>query len=150
MMTSNSVQQISNSSLGRIRLTIQYHSATDLREVIVHECQHLSGVDKDGLSDPYVKLYLMDLHENVVSDSKKTKTVKDNLNPIYEENFQFPIEADHLPLTFLRLDVKNHVGRFTRSGKTHFIGTLSVNLIDSIDGNAETKWYDLASPIFRP
>nr|CAX74446.1 Protein FAM62B [Schistosoma japonicum] len=150
MMTSNSVQQISNSSLGRIRLTIQYHSASNLLEVIVHECQHLSGVDKDGLSDPYVKLYLMDLHENVVSDSKKTKTVKDNLNPTYEENFQFPIEADHLPLTFLRLDVKNHVGRFTRSGKTHFIGTLSVNLIDSIDGNAETKWYDLASPIFRP
>ncbi|CAH8570023.1 unnamed protein product [Schistosoma margrebowiei] len=139
VMTSNSIQQISNSSLGRIRLTIQFHSLSNYLEVTVHECQHLSGVDKDGLSDPYVKLYLTDLHENVVSDSKKTRTVKDNLDPKYEENFQFPIEADHLPLTILRLDIKNHVGRFTRSGKTHFIGTLSINLIDSVDGKAETK-----------
>ncbi|CAH8516209.1 unnamed protein product [Schistosoma turkestanicum] len=146
----NNIQQISNSSLGRIRLTIQFHPASNYLEVTVHECQHLSGVDKDGLSDPYVKLYLMDLHDNLVSDSKKTKTVKDNLDPKYEENFQFPIEVDHLPLTVLKLDVKNHVGRFTRSGKTHFIGTLSINLIDSADGKAETKWYDLASPIFRP
>ncbi|KAH9583465.1 Kinesin- protein 11 [Schistosoma haematobium] len=150
VMTSNSIQQISNSSLGRIRLTIQFHCLSNYLEVTVHECQHLSGVDKDGLSDPYVKLYLMDLHDNVVSDSKKTKTVKDNLDPKYEENFQFPIEADHLPLTILRLDIKNHVGRFTRSGKTHFIGTLSINLIDSVDGKADTKWYDLGSPIFRP
>ncbi|CAH8853665.1 unnamed protein product [Trichobilharzia szidati] len=146
---SGSMQQISNSSLGRIRLTIQYHTNSNSLEVTVHEAQHLTGVDKDGLSDPYVKLYLLDLHGNVVSDSKKTKTLKDNLNPVYEENFQFPVEAEHLPLTILRLDVKNHVGRFTRSGKTHFMGTVCINLIDSVDGNAETKWYDLASPTFR-
>ncbi|CAH8574370.1 unnamed protein product [Heterobilharzia americana] len=144
----NNIHQISNSSLGRIRLTIQYHSASNSLEVTVHEAQQLTGVDKDGLSDPYVKLYLLDLHGNVVSDSKKTKTLKDNLNPVYEESFQFSIEMDHLPLTVLRLDVKNHVGRFTRSGKTHFMGTLCINLIDSVDGGAETKWYNLASPSF--
>ncbi|RTG90767.1 uncharacterized protein DC041_0011432, partial [Schistosoma bovis] len=92
VMTSNSIQQISNSSLGRIRLTIQFHCLSNYLEVTVHEC-----------------------------------------------HFQFPIEADHLPLTILRLDIKNHVGRFTRSGKTHFIGTLSINLIDSVDGKADTK-----------
>ncbi|VDO75165.1 unnamed protein product, partial [Schistosoma mattheei] len=95
VMTSNSIQQISNSSLGRIRLTIQFHCLSNYLEVTVHECQHLSGVDKDGLSDPYVKLYLMDLHDNVVSDSKKTKTVKDNLDPKYEENLSSGIISEH-------------------------------------------------------
>jgi len=39
--------------------------------------------DKNSLADPYVKMYLMPDHSS--ETKRKTKLVKDNLNPVYNE-----------------------------------------------------------------
>lgn len=42
-------------------------------------------MDKDGLSDPYVKLSVIDGCGHTVGDPKKTKVVKNDLNPHFQE-----------------------------------------------------------------
>lgn len=46
-------------------------------------------MDKDGLSDPYVKLSVIDSFGRTVGESKKTKAVKNDLNPFFEQRYHF-------------------------------------------------------------
>ncbi len=41
------------------------------------------GCDDDNMSDPYVRLYL--LPDRSSSSKRKTQTVKNNLNPVFDE-----------------------------------------------------------------
>jgi len=46
-------------------------------------CRNLIACDSDNLADPYVRLYL--LPERSSSSKRKTLTLKNNLNPVYDE-----------------------------------------------------------------
>ncbi|CAL8086569.1 unnamed protein product [Calicophoron daubneyi] len=129
--------------LGRIRVTLQYRSTSNVLEVLIQEAENLTGVDKDGLSDPYVKLYLVDRRGAIKSEKKKTRVHKDELNPVFDEFFEFTMDVDEFSSLAVRLDVKNHVGRFTRSGHTHQMGSAQIQLIDLLTAGSVTNWYTL-------
>ncbi|KAF8566899.1 hypothetical protein P879_11135 [Paragonimus westermani] len=128
-----------NNPLGRLRLTIEYSATSSLLSVTVHQASGLQGVDKDGLADPYVKVCLVDQHGTIQAD-KKTEARKNNLNPVYEQTFEFGLSVDDLPIHGLRLDVKNHVGVFTRSGRTRSMGSAYVDLCNFLSVSTLTDW----------
>ncbi|XP_070571430.1 BAI1-associated protein 3-like isoform X3 [Ptychodera flava] len=64
---------------GKITLFVKVVNAVDL-----------PGLDKNGLSDPFVTLELLPESIFTTSKSKKTKVIPETLNPKFNEIFEFP------------------------------------------------------------
>nr|QQY02574.1 extended synaptotagmin [Cryptocotyle lingua] len=129
--------------LGKIKLTVEYRAASSLLSVTVHEASNLRGVDKDGLADPYVVISLVDNTGQLWGEKKKTSPVKNNLNPIYEASYDFNVGVHELPTHGLRVDVRNHVSLFTRSGRTHQMGSVYIDLCSLVATEVVSDWFPL-------
>eukprot|EP00052_Salpingoeca_macrocollata_P027896 m.267001 g.267001 ORF g.267001 m.267001 type:complete len:1354 (-) comp22799_c4_seq3:41-4102(-) len=62
--------------------------ASGLLRVFVHRASGLKNVDLFGASDPYVILTVEDCQQ---SESKQTKVIDNNLNPLFNEAFEFVV-----------------------------------------------------------
>jgi hypothetical protein len=132
------------SKFGDIQLTIRYSSQRNVLIVVVHECRNLIPCDKDNLADPYVRLYL---HPDRSSTSKKrTKLAKNNLNPVFDETFEWSLGAMEIPFRSLDIAVKNDVGVFS-TRRTTDMGNVLLKLSELGDiGNAKTLRVSLNDP----
>lgn len=66
--------------------------------------------DPSNIPDPYVKLYLL---PGRAKDSKrKTITIKDNCNPVYEASFEYLISQAELNSSELEVTVATQKGFF--------------------------------------
>ncbi|TGZ64757.1 hypothetical protein CRM22_006217 [Opisthorchis felineus] len=140
---SASPEHTNGQQLGNIKLTTQYRATSSLLSVIVHEASNLRGVDKDGLADPYVVIALVDNNGQVCGEKKKTSPVKNNLNPVYEASFDFDVSVDQLPSHGLLIEVRNHVGLFTRSGRTQQMGSVYIDLCQFVTAETLSDWFPL-------
>lgn len=89
--------------------------------------KNLIAADRGGTSDPYCKVYV----GGGVGVMKKTKVIKKNLNPVWNEEFNFTVQKG--PPFNLRVVVYD----YDSTGKDDPIGTATVNLVDSL--NLRTK-----------
>nr|XP_057918345.1 double C2-like domain-containing protein alpha [Doryrhamphus excisus]XP_057918347.1 double C2-like domain-containing protein alpha [Doryrhamphus excisus] len=76
-----------NTSLGTLEFDLLYERATSSLHCTVLKAKGLKPMDFNGLSDPYVKLHL--LPGACKANKLKTKTVRNTLNPIWNETLTY-------------------------------------------------------------
>ncbi|XP_060761920.1 extended synaptotagmin-2 [Neoarius graeffei] len=125
--------------LGEIRLTIRHSSQRNKLIVVVHCCRNLISFTDSG-SDPYVRLYL--LPDKRRSGRRKTHTIKKNLNPVYDQTFEFSVSLVELHRRTLDVAVKNGGGLlFKHKG---LLGKVIVDLTSEDTSKSWTQWYELS------
>jgi len=139
-------QQIKSTSgdghLGEICFSLRYVPTTGKLTVLVMECKNLKKMDVGGLSDPYVKISLMQNGKRL--RKKKTSIKKFTLNPYYNESLTFDVPFEWIQSVTLLLTVVD----YDRVGGNEPIGCVEVGCSSS---KAELKhWSEMLANPRRP
>uniref|UniRef100_A0A671Z2Q0 Extended synaptotagmin 2 n=1 Tax=Sparus aurata TaxID=8175 RepID=A0A671Z2Q0_SPAAU len=135
------IQQLQNGSgpshfpLGEIQLTVRHSSQRNKLIVVVHACRNLIAFTDHG-SDPYVRLYL--LPDKRRSGRRKTHTFKKNLNPVYDQTFEFTVSLVELHRRTLDVAVKNGGGLLSKH--KGLLGKVLVDLTHEDISKGWTQW----------
>ncbi|XP_026536733.1 extended synaptotagmin-2 isoform X2 [Notechis scutatus] len=135
---------LGQSPLGQIQLTIRHSSQRNKLMVVVHSCRNLIAFSEDG-SDPYVRMYL--LPEKKRSGRRKTSVSKKNLNPVFDQAFDFSVPLSDLQRRTLDVAVKNSGGFLSKD--KGLLGKVLIPLSEELSKNC-TQWYDLTEDGTRP
>lgn len=128
------------STAGQVKLTIGYSTEESRLFIVVHSCRTLAACSKDG-ADPYVSFVL--LPDKKATTKRRTATKKRDLNPEFNERFDFDFTLEESIQRRLDLSVKNSVSFMSR--ERELIGKLQLDL-DQIDLKASVaQWYDLVA-----
>ncbi|XP_072910970.1 extended synaptotagmin-2-A isoform X4 [Hemitrygon akajei] len=128
---------LGQSPLGQIQLTLRHSSQRNKLIVVVHACRNLIAFSEDG-SDPYIRLYL--LPDKRRSGRRKTSVVKRQLNPVYDETFEFIVSQAEVQKRTLDVAVKNSGGFLSRD--KGLLGKLLIEMTEEVT-KGSTQWYDL-------
>uniref|UniRef100_A0A0N4UPU8 Protein amnionless n=1 Tax=Dracunculus medinensis TaxID=318479 RepID=A0A0N4UPU8_DRAME len=125
--------------LGEVCLALRYVPNKNKLTVVVMECKNLKKMDVLGLSDPYVKIYLM--MQNKRLEKKKTTIKMKTLNPYYNESFSFDVSPEKVQRVHLQITVSD----YDRVGSNERIGQVIIG--HNASGVALKQWNDmLATP----
>uniref|UniRef100_A0A0P5KR21 Extended synaptotagmin-2-B n=1 Tax=Daphnia magna TaxID=35525 RepID=A0A0P5KR21_9CRUS len=124
--------------VSQVQLTLRYSSQRQRLIIVVHKVSQLPGGDQPDPPDPYVKLYL--LPDRSTNSKRKTDIVKDTVNPVFDETFEYTVAPIDLPARELEVSVINRKGRFARSP----LMCSCVVILGHHDlSQAVTQWFDL-------
>lgn len=123
---------------GQVKLSIGYSTEESRLFITVHACRALAPCSKDG-ADPYVSFVL--LPDKKATTKRRTATKKRDLNPDFNERFDFDFSLEESIQRKLDLSVKHNVSFMSR--EKELIGKMQLDL-DQMDlKNGVTQWYDL-------
>ncbi|OAF69555.1 Synaptotagmin VIII [Intoshia linei] len=128
--------------LGDICFSLRYVPTAGKLTVVVLEAKNLKKMDVGGLSDPYIKLSLM---QNGKRLKKKKSTIKKyTLNPYYNESFSFEIPREQIQRVSLIISAVD----YDRIGTSEAIGMVHLGVGST--GSALRHWSDMLSNPRRP
>lgn len=128
--------------LGDICFSLRYVPTAGKLTVVILEAKNLKKMDVGGLSDPYVKLYLMMGGKRKAK--KKTSIKKCTLNPYFNESFTFEIPADQMMKCSLVVTVLD----YDLIGTSDPIGKVTVGY--GSQGSELRHWTDMLASPRRP
>ncbi|KAI1723708.1 c2 domain-containing protein [Ditylenchus destructor] len=127
--------------LGEVCLALRYVPNKNKLTVVVMECKNLKKMDVLGLSDPYVKIYLM--AQNKRLEKKKTTIKMKTLNPYYNESFSYDVTPEKMQRVHLHVIVSD----YDRVGSNERIGQVIIGNQPGCTGPGFKHWQDmLATP----
>ncbi|KAH0512631.1 Synaptotagmin-1 [Microtus ochrogaster] len=89
-----SAEKEEQEKLGDICFSLRYVPTAGKLTVVILEAKNLKKMDVGGLSDPYVKIHLMQNGKRL--KKKKTTIKKNTLNPYYNESFSFEVPFEQI------------------------------------------------------
>uniref|UniRef100_A0A8C7YP93 Extended synaptotagmin-like protein 1a n=1 Tax=Oryzias sinensis TaxID=183150 RepID=A0A8C7YP93_9TELE len=107
---------------GQVKLTIGYSTEENRLFITVHSCRGLAPRSKDG-ADPYVSFIL--LPDKKATTKRRTTTKRKDLNPEFNERFEFDFSLEESTQRKLYLSVKNSVSFMSR--EKELIGKVCVS-----------------------
>ena len=100
----------------------------------VIEANDVPSMNSNGTSDPYIKLYLLGPKQSDKIKEVQTKIIKKTLNPIWNEEFHFPIKS--LGTDVLHMSFKD----YKTIGKDDPISKYDLQIRDLILGQVYDEW----------
>uniref|UniRef100_A0A3B1KK43 Unc-13 homolog D n=1 Tax=Astyanax mexicanus TaxID=7994 RepID=A0A3B1KK43_ASTMX len=79
---------------GAVTLIISYHRSDGKLHVEVLNAVNLIPLDSNGSSDPFVQLSLEPKHVFPQAEPRTTKIINRDLNPLFEESFEFAVTLE--------------------------------------------------------
>ncbi|XP_016130944.1 extended synaptotagmin-1-like [Sinocyclocheilus grahami] len=130
------LSNMQTATTGQIKISLSFQKKLT---VIIHACRGLVTSSKDSL-DTYVSLIL--LPDKSKATKRKTSVKKKNLNPEFNERFEFDMSVEDAQRRELSVSVKNASSSFMNRDKD-LIGQVQIDLghVDLISG--VTEWFDL-------
>uniref|UniRef100_A0A8C4GNZ6 Extended synaptotagmin-like protein 1a n=1 Tax=Dicentrarchus labrax TaxID=13489 RepID=A0A8C4GNZ6_DICLA len=136
--------QDSSYQAGQVKLTVGYSAEENRLFITVHSCRALAACSKDG-ADPYVSFIL--LPDKKATTKRRTATKKRDLNPEFNERFDFDFSLEESIQRRLDLSVKNSVSFMSREreliGKVNIIPLLPLTSHKFLNFIFQAKSYDL-------
>ncbi|XP_067830284.1 synaptotagmin-1-like [Heptranchias perlo] len=137
-----SAEKEEQEKLGDICFSLRYVPTAGKLTVIVLEAKNLKKMDVGGLSDPYVKIQLMQNGKRL--KKKKTTIKKNTLNPYYNESFSFEVPFEQIQ----KVQVVITVLDYDKLGKNEAIGKSFVGC--NATGAELRHWSDMLANPRRP
>ncbi|XP_069021876.1 rabphilin-3A [Embiotoca jacksoni] len=110
-------------TLGSLNFSVLYEQESHALHCCIIKAKGLKPMDSNGLADPYVKLHLLPGASK--SNKLRTKTLKNTLNPVWNETLIYHgITDDEMSRKTLRLSVSDE----DKFGHNEFIGETRVAL----------------------
>ncbi|CAJ0581499.1 unnamed protein product, partial [Mesorhabditis spiculigera] len=129
-------------ALGDICFSLRYVPTAGKLTVVILEAKNLKKMDVGGLSDPYVKIVLMQGGKRL--KKKKTSIKKCTLNPYYNESFSFEVPFEQIQKVSLMITVMD----YDKLGSNDAIGRC---LLGCNGTGAELRhWMDMLASPRRP
>jgi len=125
---------------GEILVSLCYQPAANRITVVVLKARNLPKMDITGLSDPYVKIYLLYNDQRIAK--KKTHVKKRTLNPVFNESFVF--ELPHLEEGLKNISLEFALLDWDRVTKNEVIGKLDLGG-EKCTGTALHHWNEVIS-----
>uniref|UniRef100_A0AAZ3R1Y4 C2 domain-containing protein n=1 Tax=Oncorhynchus tshawytscha TaxID=74940 RepID=A0AAZ3R1Y4_ONCTS len=119
---------------GQVKLSLSYASKKKKLTITVHACRDLESSSKDGL-DTYVSLML--LPDKNKATKRKTSIKKRDLNPEYNERFEFELSVEEARRRHLSVSVKNSKASFRSSD---LFGQVQIELAQIDLASGVTEW----------
>uniref|UniRef100_A0A8C5J9L4 Synaptotagmin n=1 Tax=Junco hyemalis TaxID=40217 RepID=A0A8C5J9L4_JUNHY len=128
--------------LGDICISLRYVPTAGKLTVCILEAKNLKKMDVGGLSDPYVKIHLLQNGKRL--KKKKTTVKKKTLNPYFNESFSFEIPFEQIQ----KVQVVITVLDYDKLGKNEAIGKIFTGLNST--GTELRHWSDMLANPRRP
>ncbi|CAD6187928.1 unnamed protein product [Caenorhabditis auriculariae] len=123
---------------GAINFRLEYDFEQSKLSVTIMKASNLPAMDRNGMSDPYVKLFIYPERKQ----KYETKIIRNTLNPTFNETFLFAIPFNELQSKTLMLVVYD----YDRLSKDDKMGQIAVPL-ESIDFGTTS---DIEKPLDKP
>ncbi|XP_006633601.2 synaptotagmin-1a isoform X2 [Lepisosteus oculatus] len=137
-----SAEKEEQEKLGDICFSLRYVPTAGKLTVVILEAKNLKKMDVGGLSDPYVKIHLMQNGKRL--KKKKTTIKKNTLNPYYNESFSFEVPFEQIQKVQIVVTVLD----YDKIGKNDAIGKVFVGYNSS--GTELRHWSDMLANPRRP
>jgi len=129
---------------GELLVSVCHQPAAARLTVVVLKARNLPKMDITGMSDPYVKIYL--LHKDQRISKKKTHVKKRTLNPVFNESFVFDLPRTDNGLADVQLEFA--LLDWDRVTKNEVIGRLSLGG-PKCEGSALHHWKEIQASARR-